>query len=358
MTGAVKFLPNRVWRVYRGGSGIDLLRRAERAEDGHFPEDWIASTSPANNPQYPAAEQGLSRVAAAGREMLFGDWLAANPEETLGREHAAKYGANAALLMKILDAAERLPIQVHPSVPDARRYFHSKFGKTEAWYVISTREVEGEAPYLLFGFNERLDRERFCREALAGAFPTGQGMLHKLAVRPGDCFIVPGGTPHAIGCGVTLIEVMEPSDLVVQPEFFCGTQRLSDAERWSGAEPLDALKSFDFVSETEAALRARCTPEPERIDESLSRIIPGRIARYFEVQLLRCRGTYRFFNRENRHRAGVVTAGDLELTDSTGTLELHRGDAFFLPYSLKDCEFRGVGDVVFALPPALDSLRN
>lgn len=102
MTGAVKFLPNRVWRVYRGGSGIDLLRRAERVEDGHFPEDWIASTSPANNPQYPAAEQGLSRVAAAGREMLFGDWLAANPEETLGREHAAKYGANAALLMKIL----------------------------------------------------------------------------------------------------------------------------------------------------------------------------------------------------------------------------------------------------------------
>ena len=358
MTGAVKFLPNRVWRVYRGGSGIDLLRRAERAEDGHFPEDWIASTSPANNPQYPAAEQGLSRVAAAGREMLFGDWLAANPEETLGREHAAKYGANAALLMKILDAAERLPIQVHPSVPDARRYFHSEFGKTEAWYVISTREVEGEAPYLLFGFNERLDRERFCREALAGAFPTGQGMLHKLAVRPGDCFIVPGGTPHAIGCGVTLIEVMEPSDLVVQPEFFCGAQRLSEAERWSGAEPLEALKSFDFTPETETALRARCTPEPEKIDESLARIIPGRIARYFEVQLLHCGGSYRFCNREKRHRAGVVTSGSLVLTDETGTLELQRGDAFFLPYSLDTCEFHGVGEVVFALPPELDSNRK
>ena len=357
-SGAVKFLPNRVWRVYRGGSGIDRLRRAEKAEEGHFPEDWIASTSLANNPQHPGADQGLSHVAVRGEAVRFGDWLAADPEETLGRDHAAKYGANAALLMKILDAAERLPIQVHPSVPDAKRFFHSKFGKTEAWYVISTREVAGEEPYLLFGFNDQLDRERFCREALEGAFPTGQGMLHKLAVRPGDRFLVPGGTPHAIGCGVTLIEVMEPSDLVIQPEFFCGTQRLSEAERWSGADPAEALRCFDFTSESEAELRARCTPVPEAIDESLSRIIPARLARCFEVQLLRCRGNYRFFNREKRHRAGVVTSGDLELTDRTGTLELRRGDAFFLPYSLEECEFRGVGEVVFSLPPELDSARN
>lgn len=351
MIGAVKFLPNRVWRVYQGGSGIDVLRHANIPKDGHFPEDWIASTSEANNPQYQEKNQGLSKVVSNGMPCMFRDWLATYPEEALGETHIQKYGANSALLMKILDAAECLPIQVHPSVPNARRFFHSDFGKTEAWYVVATREINGEAPYLLFGFNNQLDRERFCQEALNGDFPTGRTMLHKLTVKPGDRFIVPGGTPHAIGCGVTLIEVMEPSDLVVQPEFFCGSQRLSDSERWSGARPKDALACFDFVSETEATLRMRCSPEPEAIDDSLSRIISYNLAHYFEVQKLICSNTYHFYNREQCHRAGVVIKGELRLTNTSGFLTLHRGDAFFLPFCLPECEFHGNGEVIFALPP-------
>lgn len=353
MIGAVKFLPNRVWRVYRGGSGIDRLRRTEPENDGHFPEDWIASTSLANNPRHPVADQGMSHVAVGESACFFRDYLAANPRETLGAAHWEKYGANSALLMKILDAAERLPIQVHPSVSNARRYFNSDFGKTEAWYVIATRTVNGEEPYLMMGFNGRLDEAVFRTEALRGEFPTGKSMLLKLAVKPGDCFMVPGGTPHAIGGGVTLIEVMEPSDLVVQPEYFCGSQRLSDSERWSNAAPEDALRSFDFVPETEAALRRRCSPEPEMIDASLARVIPFRTARYFEVQKLNCSGAYRLRNREHCHRAGVVVRGDLTLEDGTGTLELHRGEAFFLPRALAECEFFGVGEVVFALPPVI-----
>lgn len=353
MIGAVKFLPNRVWRVYLGGSEIDALRHADTQTDGHFPEDWIASTSEANNPQYQEKDQGLSRIGQNGGARLFRDWLAANPEETLGKEHVRKFGTNSALLMKILDAAERLPIQVHPSVPNAKRFFHSNFGKTEAWYVVATREVNGEAPYLLFGFNERLDRGCFCAEALRGDFPFGRTMLHKLAVKPGDSFIVPGGTPHAIGCGVTLIEVMEPSDLVVQPEFFCGKQRLSDAERWGGAKPEDALMSFDFVPETEQQLRERCCPAPEAIDAALSRVIPYHIAHYFEVQRLVCSGAYHFINREKRHRAGVVIFGELALTSAAGSLTLHRGDAFFLPFALTECDFSGMGEIIFALPPEL-----
>ncbi|MST98796.1 hypothetical protein FYJ85_17305 [Victivallaceae bacterium BBE-744-WT-12] len=351
---AVKFSPNRVWRVYQGGSGIDALRRAETQCDGSFPEDWIASTSKANNPQYPAENQGLSKIITAdGSEQFFHEYLAADPVNTLGEAHFAKHGANAVLLMKILDAAERLPIQVHPTVPDAERYFNSKFGKTEAWYVVATREVNGETPYLLLGFNDKLDKETFLDEARHGDFPTGKEMLHKLTVKPGDCFIVPGGTPHAIGCGCTIIEVMEPSDLVVQPEFFCGKQRLSESERWSNADPEEALKSFIFANETEAELRKRCSPEPEAIDASLSRLIPYSLACYFEVQKLQCSTSYRFFNREKMHRAGVITAGDLQLKTADGILELHRGDAFFLPYALMECEFLGNGEIIFALPPRL-----
>ena len=355
MIRPVKFAPNRVWRVYLGGSGIDALRQMATRGDGHFPEDWIASTSLANNPQYDAPGQGLSRVITDAGEQIFSDYLRSNLSETLGEIHVNKYGANAAFLMKILDAAERLPIQVHPSVPDAKRYFHSDFGKTEAWYVVATRRINGAEPYLMLGFNTELDREKFCQEAMRGTFIAGHSMLLKLAVRPGDCFIIPGGIVHAIGQGITLIEVMEPSDLVVQPECFCGQQHLSDSERWSNAKPEDALKCFDFTAETEEEVRRRCSPVAEFMDECLSRVIPYKsAAHYFEVQKLECRGHYTLINRENRHRAGVVVGGDLELLSGNERLSLKQGEAFFLPYALKSCDFVGNGEVVFALPPTLD----
>ena len=351
MAGAVKFLPNRVWRVYSGGSGIDRLRGAAPARDGHFPEEWIASTSRANNPQYPGADQGLSQVALPAGPMRFGEYLARDPDNTLGRRHFGRFGANAALLMKILDAAERLPIQCHPTVADARRCFRSEFGKTEAWHVIATREVDGRKPYLLVGFNENLDAGQFRREALSGSFSTGETMLHKLTVKPGDTLLIRGGLPHAIGCGVTLIELMEPSDLVIQPELYCGSQPLSEAERWSGAAPEEALACFDYTPCSEEETRRKNFIAPEKIDDSLQMVVPGHTARYFEMQKMVCRGSYTLRNREQCHRAGVVIRGALKLADGMRELSLECGDAFFLPYALERAEFSGRGEVIFALPP-------
>ena len=349
--GAVKFLPNRVWRVYLGGSGIDQLQNLSPAEDGHFPEEWIASAAPANNPQYPQPDQGLSKVLYDGREMLFTDYLALDDNYTLGAEHTAEFGNNPALLMKILDAAEQLPIQCHPTVPDAKKYFNSQFGKTEAWYVIGTRQVNGEEPYLLMGFNEFLDEELFRKEALSGAFPAGVKMLHKLPVKPGDCFLVKGGLAHAIGCGVTLIEVMEPSDLVIQPEYFCGSQRLSDEERWSGAAPEDALKCFNYTVDTPEGIREKYTPQIRVIDEHLQVVIPGEDAGLFEVQKLALSGSYTLVNTQRCHRAGVVTAGKCTLDDGGKKIDLPRGSSFFLPHALERCVYEGDCEIIFALPP-------
>ena len=348
---AVKFLPNRVWRVYSGGSGIDRMRGTNPTEDGHFPEDWIASTSLANNPQYHQPDQGLSFAELPEGPLLFKDYLARDPENMLGTAHYRKFGANPALLMKILDAAEQLPIQCHPSVPDAKKYFHSDFGKTEAWHVISVREINGEKPYLLVGFNESLDAECFRKEALSGKFPKGKNMMHKLEVKQGDSLLIRGGLPHAIGCGVTLIEIMEPSDLVIQPELYCGTQPLSEAERWSGANPEDALKCFDYTPRSESETRRVNIPVPEKIDDSLQILISQKEAKYFEMQKLSCRGKYLLRNREKKFRVGVVVQGKMNLNDGLRDLQLNCGDSFFLPYSLDQAEFSGTGEAVFALPP-------
>ena len=58
-------------------------------------------------------------------------------------------------------SAERLSIQVHPDKEFSRKYFHSDYGKTECWYILQTREVQGQEPYLLMGFRPGVTRERW-----------------------------------------------------------------------------------------------------------------------------------------------------------------------------------------------------
>ena len=61
----------------------------------------------------------------------------------LGKKLAEKYGTTG-VLIKMLDSLERLTVQVHPDKEYARTVFNSAFGKTESWYVLNTREINGE----------------------------------------------------------------------------------------------------------------------------------------------------------------------------------------------------------------------
>lgn len=54
---------------------------------------------------------------------------------------------------------ERLSIQVHPDKTFSKTYFHSNFGKTECWHIITTRELQQENPYILLGFAPSVTRE-------------------------------------------------------------------------------------------------------------------------------------------------------------------------------------------------------
>ena len=128
---AVRLTPTRVHRFYRGGALLAELR-GEQAEDGFFPEEWIGSVTPANNPGRADPEEGLSRLAD-GR--LLRDAVADDPIGWLGEEHVARFGTSTGVLVKLLDAAERLPVHAHPDRAFARRAFDSPFGKTEAWLV-------------------------------------------------------------------------------------------------------------------------------------------------------------------------------------------------------------------------------
>jgi mannose-6-phosphate isomerase len=114
----------------------------------------------------------------------------------LGREAAR---GSSALLVKLLDAAEPLSVQIHPSDDDPA-LASDESGKPESWYVV--RAEPGAVIFL--GLAEHARRETMARLLAEGGDVSSQ--LLRVPVSAGDFFVVPAGTPHAIGAGLVLVE--------------------------------------------------------------------------------------------------------------------------------------------------------
>nr|MCU0256293.1 class I mannose-6-phosphate isomerase [Vicinamibacterales bacterium] len=132
----------------------------------------------------------------------LGALIAASPRDLLGE---AAFPGNEPLLLKLLFTSDRLSVQVHPDDHYARRH-HGSAGKTEAWHVL--RAAPGSRVGLGFTREVAVDEAR--EAARTGAI---EGLLAWHPASAGDTFLVPAGTVHAIGAGLTLVEVQEPSDV-------------------------------------------------------------------------------------------------------------------------------------------------
>ena len=80
---------NRVWRSYLGGRMLDEIAGSENPRDSHFPEDWIGSVTPADNPDNRNEHEGLSRVRVGEQELFFTELIAHDPEYFLGTKHSS-----------------------------------------------------------------------------------------------------------------------------------------------------------------------------------------------------------------------------------------------------------------------------
>jgi len=252
----VKLVTSRAWRTYLGGSMISRLH-GEAGEDGHFPEEWLLSTVAARNAGREHIVEGITQVA--DRNMTLAQYIEADPEAILGKAHAQKYGANPGVLVKLLDAAERLTLQVHPTREKAAALFGSPFGKTECWHILDCRTVNGQEPCIYMGFREGVTREFWKACFDRQDIPAMLSCLHRIPVQKGDTFIIRGGVPHGIGCGCFLVEIQEPTDYTVRTErttpaglqvadSMChqglGFERMFDCFTYEGASLEETLRRY------------------------------------------------------------------------------------------------------------------
>jgi mannose-6-phosphate isomerase len=191
-------------RFYRGGRKITDFRGEPPAGDRE-PEDWVASTSTL------AGEESLGlTVLSDGRSLLAA--IEEEPHAWLGHAHVERFGADPRLLVKLLDAGQRLPVHAHPHVAFAAKYLRRAHGKAEAWYI-----VDGGHVYL--GLMQDVAVDDLKSLVMSQDVDMILDLLHRVDVRPGDIVYVPPGVLHAPGEGLFLVELQEPEDLSILLEW-------------------------------------------------------------------------------------------------------------------------------------------
>lgn len=320
-------------RFYRGGTAISAFRGAAAAGD-RVPEDWVASTTTVAG----HAHLGLSSLPD-GR--LLRDAIAQDPAEWLGGDHVSRYGADSKLLVKLLDAGERLPVHAHPAAEFAQRHLGRAHGKAEAWFILTGGEVY-------------LGLKRDVTVGELGALVDGQdverllSMLHRRDVAAGDTVYVPPGTLHAIGAATFLVEVQEPEDLSILLEWrdFAIDGRL---EGHLGLGFDTALGAVD--------VRGRSAEDISRLIMSApmgQAILPPESEPYFRAsRYCSSSGSAMAVDLEQGFCVLVVTEGALEIrSESVWTAMLARGSTVVVPHAAGRLSVVGSGELIVLRPPA------
>lgn len=183
---------SKVW----GGSLLKRLKGIDDGDDTPIGESWEISAVP-----------GKESVVANGRlqgrrlDTLVEEYK----EELIGKTVYNMYGTKFPLLIKFIDAAKDLSIQVHPNDEIAMKH-HGSFGKTEMWYIMDTKP----GAKLYSGFKSPISRYEYEKRIEDGSICD---VLAAHDVKEGDVFYIPAGRIHAICSGTLLAEVQQSSDL-------------------------------------------------------------------------------------------------------------------------------------------------
>ena len=211
------------------------------------------------------------------------------------------------LLIKFLDAAKDLSVQVHPNDEQAARLIPPDLGKTEAWYVVGCEP----GSRIFAGLTTGTTRDKFVN---AIACDETEKLLNCFRPKVGDCVYIPAGTQHAIGAGLLILEVQQASDT---------TFRVYDWNRKDATgKPRDlhiqqALNVTDFS-------KGPIFPQPTI--ESKDKVRQLISCAYFSISELsgECNFT---LGKEDRFDIIVVIAGNPEIDE----LKLRVGQTVLLP---------------------------
>jgi len=256
--------------------------------------------------------------------VLNGDMKGKSLPEVLKFWGAEALGENAApfpyfpILIKLIDANNKLSVQVHPSDEYALEN-EGEFGKTEMWYVVDCKE----GAELIYGFLEDISTEEFERRIKDN---TLTDVCNFVPVKKGDVFFISAGTLHAIGEGILIAEVQQNSNT---------TYRVSDYGRLDkdgNPRPLHIEKAVAVTKTQKLTLPYGQIGEVKYVGKSIVRDLAE--CELFTAKLLTLNENYTIFKKYS-FVSLVVIDGNATLIYNNETLKIKKGDSIFIPAIIK-----------------------
>ena len=292
-------------RIRWGGRRLGSVLKKPIGEHADYAESWEI-----------ADHGGDQSIVSEGnyRGQTLQQLVKNHGSELFGAERICKQFP---LLIKFLDAHDRLSLQVHPDDELAVKHDPLENGKTEAWVILET--VPGSRLYA--GLKEGVGRDELDSALRAG---TAENLLHSFTVTAGDCVFIPAGTVHAIGEGILLAEIQQMSDI---------TFRLFDWGRLgSDGEPRE-LHIEDGLAATDFARGpvSRVLPQTisERDGHRLEELVRGE---YFVIRRHTLENqASATVSPDNRFHVLMVVDGAVTLNCAGETMTLDRGRTVLVP---------------------------
>lgn len=310
----LKFKP--LFKDYIWG-GRNLENLGKKLPDSNVAESWELSCHP----------DGQSIISNGSfKDMNLSDFIKKYGIEVIGHRLPESSIDKFPLLIKFIDANDRLSVQVHPKDEYAMVHENGELGKNEMWYIISAKA----GAKLVYDVATGTTRESFQKAIAEGKI---NECLQYVPVEPGDFLNIPAGLVHAIGEGIVLAEVQQNSNT---------TYRVYDYDRTDkngNKRPLHVEKALEVINfggaGSEAKAKGICYSE-EDCDINI------RIANsYFAIEEINLNGKKTDIADGSKFLIYIFTEGSGKINYAEGSLDVNFGETVLIPASMGEFTVEG-----------------
>lgn len=270
-----------------------------------------------------ANEDGLCKIATgcfSGK--TFDNFLKNVGKAALGKKYCEN--EKFPLLIKFIDAKDKLSIQIHPD-DDYAKKVENGLGKTEMWYIIDCKENA----YIYYGLKEDTTKEEIERRVKNNTITE---ILNKVYVKKNDVFFVEPGTIHAIGSDILVCEIQQNSN---------STYRLYDYDRkdkYGNIREIHMEKALDVVN-TKKSDTQKNIYQPEKKNGYTQQLLAD--CKYFKTTKYDIEETAEINVTEDSFLAVTVVDGSGEIEDDAMAIKFKAGDTIFITAGEKKVKVKG-----------------
>jgi mannose-6-phosphate isomerase len=311
-----------------GGRSFEAL--GKKIPDGIVAESWEISTHP----------DGLCTIINgefAG--MTLDKAVKTYGREIVGNSLPDKDVEKFPLLVKFIDANQKLSVQVHPEDDYAFTNESGELGKNEMWYILSAKP----GAKLIYDVNQGVTREKFSNSVKEGEI---ESCLKYIDVVKGDTLNIPAGLVHAIGEGIVLAEIQQNSNT---------TYRVYDYDRVDkngNTRPLHINKALDVIDFENAGRKIKYNGITVKNDNSTITTLVAN--KYFAVEKLSVSGNITELADGSKFFIYVVTDGSGEISWSDGEIQFAMGESILIPAATGQYTLSGNFEALRSFVPDLE----